>query len=228
MVFSRNMLIITNKPTKNNRKRNFQHGRSDLEGQRLYMGFINSTCLYPPAMEDLQNIPCTEQPSVPTLELVFHCSGGSLHIWIMAGLGMPNLRTKAFRSVNSFGLIRNSGCSESRSLTALVSRLDIIYQSSQLTEIHRQFLCFRNLHCFGEAFVRETPPATAGGSQRKPESKGTKGSTFHKQTNISQVTVNVPALSVPTFPASSELLLACLTLIWNEKYYLARRMSLVV
>lgn len=152
-------------------------------------------------MEGLQNIPCTEEPSVLTLELGFHCSGGSLHIWIIAGLGMPNLRTKAFRYVNSFGLIWNSSCSESRSLTALVSRSDIIYQSSQLTEVHRKFLCFRNLHCFGEALVREAPPAAAGGSQRKPESKGTKGTTLHKQTNISQVTVNVPALCshLPSF-----------------------------
>lgn len=176
-------------------------------------------------MKELQNIPCTEDLSIPTLELGFHCSGGSLHIWIMAGLETANLRTKASRSVNDFGLIWNSGCSERRSLTALVSRLDIIYQSSQLTEIHWQFLCFRNLHCFGEAFVRETPPAAPGGSQRKPKSKGTKGTSFQKQTNMSQVTVNVPALSVPTFPASFELLPACLTLIGNEKYNLARRMA---
>lgn len=74
--------------------------------------------------------------------------------------------------------------------------------------------------------MRETPPATAGGSQRKP--KGTQGTIFHKQTNIGQVTGNMPALNVPTFPASSELLLACLTLTENEKYYLAKIVSLIM
>lgn len=76
--------------------------------------------------------------------------------------------------------------------------------------------------------MRETPSAAAGASHRKPESKGTKGTTFHKQTNISQVTVNVPALNVPTFTASSDLCPACLTLIGNEKYYQATRMELIV
>lgn len=63
-----------------------------------------------------------------------------MHIWHPGILEMANLKTKDSSSVNSFVLISNSGFSESRSLTVLISQLDIIsVEHQQLNEISGQF-----------------------------------------------------------------------------------------